>query len=402
MSPKKITDADKLEIVDLYRQSGDTAASLATRYGVSNSTIGRLLKTSIPEDEYELLIKQKRGVKSSDNSALSAISQPGSSEDFSTTNDGGALLEEHGETSIERDEIETARMEYDRTDKETFDRQIDDLATATATFPEADRSFSTLPPTASMTQDLGAKRYIRRRSSSQSAAPDAPVAETNPALIDLIVAPETDADRPKLSLDTPISKKTILPPPISRTPSGGVEAVDRQDYFLGLTTPVAMPSEDLADDESEEDPDTEDVSVLAAMFGEEIADGDEEFTDEEDWEEEGPIDRLLTSDRLQISVTPLSQATLPRTCYITIDKFAELIVRPLKDFAELGQIPIEEIQQRTLPIFDNPRVAKRFSNQRTQRVIKVPDSRVFFKTTQHLRSKGITRLLVDGNIYSLD
>ncbi|MCY7367603.1 MAG: hypothetical protein LH474_05560, partial [Chamaesiphon sp.] len=94
--------------------------------------------------------------------------------------------------------------------------------------------------------------------------------------------------------------------------------------------------------------------------------------------------------------------TLPRTCYIVIDKFAEPIVRPLKDFADLGQLPGEETQQRTLPVFDNPRVAKRFSNQRTQRVIKVPDSRIFYKTISHLRSKGITCLLVDGNIYSLN
>ena len=123
------------------------------------------------------------------------------------------------------------------------------------------------------------------------------------------------------------------------------------------------------------------------------------WTAKQDWEEESPTldrDRLLTPDRSQLQVTPLSQATLPRTCYIVIDKFAELIVRPLKDFADLGQIPGEEIQQRTLPIFDNHRVAKRFSNQRTQRVIKVPDSKVFHKTCHHLRMKGITRLLVEG------
>ena len=146
------------------------------------------------------------------------------------------------------------------------------------------------------------------------------------------------------------------------------------------------------------------------MFGEEIADNedDEEFA-EEDWDEEPESgeqppkqNQFLTEDRLHIQVTPLSKATLPRTCYIVIDKFAELIVRPLKDFADLGKIAGEEIQQRTLPVFDNHRVAKRFSNQRTQRVIKVPDSRVFHKTTQHLRSKGITCLLVDGNIYSLN
>ncbi|WP_310488104.1 transposase, partial [Chamaesiphon sp. VAR_69_metabat_338] len=63
MSSKKITDADKLEIIDLYRQTGDTTASLASRYGVSNSTIGRILKMSIPTPEYELLIQQKRSAK---------------------------------------------------------------------------------------------------------------------------------------------------------------------------------------------------------------------------------------------------------------------------------------------------------------------------------------------------
>ena len=63
MSSKKITAADKLEIVDFYRHGGDTTASLANRYGVSNSTISRILKTGIPEAEYEVLIQQKRGLK---------------------------------------------------------------------------------------------------------------------------------------------------------------------------------------------------------------------------------------------------------------------------------------------------------------------------------------------------
>ena len=166
---------------------------------------------------------------------------------------------------------------------------------------------------------------------------------------------------------------------------------------------VEIPADEL---EEEDDDDTEDVNVLAAMFGEEVSDDDEEEEDDEDDSTtvDRPLDpnQLLTKDRLHVQITPLSQATLPRTCYIVIDKFAELIVRPLKDFADLGQIAGEETQQRTLPIFDNPRVAKRFSNQRTQRVIKVPDSKVFYKTTQHLKLKGITRLLVDGNIYSLN
>ena len=66
----------------------------------------------------------------------------------------------------------------------------------------------------------------------------------------------------------------------------------------------------------------------------------------------------------------------------------------------LGSIPQEEIQQKTLPIFDNHRVAKRFSH-RKEKVIKVPDGQMLQKTSRYLHSKGITRLLIDGQIYAV-
>ena len=97
---------------------------------------------------------------------------------------------------------------------------------------------------------------------------------------------------------------------------------------------------------------------------------------------------------------PLSQASLPRTCYLVIDRSAELIVKALAEFADLGAIPEAEVKQKTLPVFDNHRIAKRFSHRR-ERVIKVPDGRMLQKTSHHLQDKGITRLLIDGQIYSL-
>jgi hypothetical protein len=263
-----------------------------------------------------------------------------------------------------------------------------------------------------MTEDTNTNaRRVRRRSS----APDEPMfVETtivDPPQVERAIEPEFIPLVDELN-------------PLSRTPV--LRNLDRSIEDFNYSSPMTQGGgyanetidpidaiEDMLDDE-EVEADAEAVNALAEMFGEEIAVGEdeEEFEDEEDEEfttEEAATpyqkldaDRLLTGDRLHIRVTPLSQATLPRTCYIVIDKFAELIVRPLKDFADLGQIPGEEIQQRTLPIFDNHRVAKRFSNQRTQRVIKVPDSKVFHKTCHHLRMKGITRLLVDGSIYSLN
>jgi len=111
------------------------------------------------------------------------------------------------------------------------------------------------------------------------------------------------------------------------------------------------------------------------------------------------LDNCVNADSL-VHVLPLSEAAFPGTYYLVIDRFADLITRPLKDFGDLGRFPSEEIQEKTLPVFDNHRVARRFSN-RTQRVIKVPNGSMLQKVCSHLYSKGITRLLLNGQVYSL-
>lgn len=396
MSSKKITDADKLEIVDLYRLAGDTTASLASRFGVSNSTISRLLKNNIPGAEYELLIQQKRGSKVE-------------IEEESTTDEPIVMS-----TAIPAEAVEENPSQPDLVIPSRED---------------LDPSASTLPPDGDLVplpasnteEDSNTNRRVRRRSSAPLAAASDEPTESNQSVTTIEPIPVVVEIAEVAISDAPIESNTDIyttdpspkipaQPPIPRTPALREILSDSKERYSN--PPAPEPIAEIFTDELEEDldSDSEDVNALAAMFGEEIADGDDddEFA-EEDWDEEPTsadeqVDRnqFLTEDRLNVQVTPLSKATLPRTCYIVIDKFAELIVRPLKDFADLGQISGEEIQQRTLPVFDNHRVAKRFSNQRTQRVIKVPDSRVFYKTTQQLRSKGITCLLVDGNIYSLN
>ncbi len=431
MSSKKITDADKLEIVDLYRRAGDTTASLASRYGVSNSTISRLLKTSIPEAEYEILIQQKRGSKagieeeSSANmeepSVLTTMAIPSQLEieanviqpedSINTDLEADVSFLENNLSNI----IESETSQADNS-SQIVDRE--DLTPSTATVPDEDREpIGASLPTSNPQEDSeeNNRRRVRRRSSAPitklrtesiaTASPSAARAEIDP-----ITTASRSAALPTNNTELPTTNlpRLVVEPPMPRLPVLQEILADSKERYTKPPAPVTPP--DIGLEDSDEDAEPEDVNALAAMFGEEIADNDddEDFV-EEDWDEEPESaeqqltqDQFLTADRLHIQVTPLSKATLPRTCYIVIDKFAELIVRPLKDFADLGQISGEEIQQRTLPVFDNHRVAKRFSNQRTQRVIKVPDSRVFHKLTQHLRSKGITCLLVDGNIYSLN
>ncbi|PSP17467.1 MAG: transposase [Cyanobacteria bacterium QS_8_64_29] len=60
MSSQKLSDADKQAILEQYRQHNETTSTLAKRYGVSNSTISRLLKTHLSREEYHTLIRRKR------------------------------------------------------------------------------------------------------------------------------------------------------------------------------------------------------------------------------------------------------------------------------------------------------------------------------------------------------
>ncbi|MFO0172847.1 MAG: helix-turn-helix domain-containing protein, partial [Aphanizomenon sp.] len=60
---RKLTDSDKQEILKLYRETAETTSTLAERYGVSNSTISRLLKGTLPEEEYEFLVSLKRAAR---------------------------------------------------------------------------------------------------------------------------------------------------------------------------------------------------------------------------------------------------------------------------------------------------------------------------------------------------
>jgi hypothetical protein len=152
------------------------------------------------------------------------------------------------------------------------------------------------------------------------------------------------------------------------------------------------------------------MHAVDEMFGEELIDldddGDLDDIDEEDWEDDTVSESqtlakpLLSTSRAKVQVLPLSEASIPKICYLVVDRAAELIARPLKEFSDLGRIPVEEVQQKTLPVFDNHRVARRFSN-RTQRVIKIPDGKMLQKTCTQLKAKGITRLLIDGQVYSL-
>jgi hypothetical protein len=97
---------------------------------------------------------------------------------------------------------------------------------------------------------------------------------------------------------------------------------------------------------------------------------------------------------------PLGDAALPASVYMLVDKAVELQAKPLSDFPELGQLPADEEGRQALMVSANPRQAKRHCG-RTQRVIKVPDTRILERTAPYLVAQGITRVVMEGSLYSL-
>jgi transposase-like protein len=303
MSPRKLTEEDKQQILNLYRQTEETTSTLADRFGVSSSTISRFLKGFLSHAEYEDLIQQKRLART-----------PGGKSAICDYPDNGGKGDREEESVFVPEVAEVVEV------PEKEKAPLPSLPKLKESFPKEDK-------TAALEEWT-------------------------------ISAPKTDSF---------FNNETLAP----------VDEVAAIEEIIGELKVELKESNDEDDDE------------------------DWEEDDEEDDEEE--IEAVYTpsiSTKAKVQVLPLSSASFPKTCYLVIDRAAELITRPLKDFADLGKIPSEEFQQKTLPVFDNHRVARRFSN-RSQRVIKVPDGRMLQKTRTYLYAKGITRLLLDGQIYSL-
>jgi hypothetical protein len=312
MSARKLSDSEKQTILQLYRETSETSSSLAARYGVSTSTVSRLLKSTLPADEYEALIQQKRAARSADNHSVELADV--------------ALVE-------------------------PVKHQLDLGFVEPETQPAAEEE----PPRRTVAPPV---RRSRKRSSVAESTTEAAASPT--------IAPDVDG--------TEVTSE--LEPGEVRNP---VAAEVLKEIL----------SDEVLDLEEEEEDDLEDD------------------LDEDEDEDEDDLDSRLPDRELfvgshggSVQVLPLAEATIPRTCYLVVDRSAELIAPPLKEFGDLGQIPEAEVQEKTLPIFDNHRVAKRYSNPRTQRVIKLPDGKVLRKAIPHLQAKGITRVLIDGRVYS--
>jgi len=297
----KLALDDKQEILRLYRESDATTTYLAKQFGISTSTVLRLLQELIPAEEYRLLVSQKKA----DGKRGSRVSH-----EFSNF--------QINQLALLPDDLPTAKDVI----SSSFDQDDEEIAIA-------------IDDQQKLNDQIDRVESILEELEEDDLEIDDQEAEDD---LDL------EADEDDLDLEAED------------------DLVDEDN--LDLDDEIDFPEED--GDAS--------LEMFAELHGNHSA-----------------------GDRLEI--LPLDKADLPLICYIVVDRIAEIITRPLKDFKDLGTIPIEESLSKTIPVFDNHRVARRFSHH-NQRVIKFPSDLIHI-TRPKLVQKGITRILFSGQVYTL-
>lgn len=328
MTPSKLSDSEKLDVVRLYQQPKETTSTLAERYGVSSTTIRRALKSRLSSEEYEALTSQKQIMRwhevdvpelpGNQASPSNAVPHPSTTQDVtqSELNLGQPPSPTSTRRSRKRSSTPTPAIPISATNQDSINDSDDAIATNAA---------------------AGLENKVLRVESKTSNNFD---------------SVQTYAD------------------------DGSIE--DAKEFLAELDEELDAGLDELSDEDFEDD-----LESLPPPTGEKPSYAGEQV-------------------RLEVlmDVLPLSEALIPRTCYLVVDRSAELVARPLREFCDLGQVPSKETQEKTLPVFDNHRVARRFSN-RSQRVIKIPDGGMLQKACSQLHAKGITRLLINGRVYSL-
>ena len=107
-----------------------------------------------------------------------------------------------------------------------------------------------------------------------------------------------------------------------------------------------------------------------------------------------------STNQQDLSSVPISEAELPKVVYMIVEKQIELDIKLLKDYPQWQFLSQQELSRKTIQIFYDLKVAKRFCNNE-KKVIKVPNTKVFKIVAPILLSRGISRIVSEDCLLSL-
>ena len=109
---------------------------------------------------------------------------------------------------------------------------------------------------------------------------------------------------------------------------------------------------------------------------------------------------IESSPQKDFSSIPIAEIDLPKTVFMVVDKKIELEIKYLKDYPNWQYLSNEELNRKTIEIFDDLKIAKRICNK-DQKVIKVSNTDVFKLVAPILLSKGISRIVNSDKLIAL-
>ena len=101
------------------------------------------------------------------------------------------------------------------------------------------------------------------------------------------------------------------------------------------------------------------------------------------------IDNLPQKD---LASVPINDVDMPEIAYMIVDKKIELTIKYLKDYPEWQFLADDELRRKTIEIYFDLKVAKRFCSKE-QKVLKVPNTNIFKLAAPMLLKKGISRII---------
>ncbi len=236
-----------------------------------------------------------------------------------------------------------------------------------------------------------------RQQRGKGETPNTPLPPAEPASLaqPLVLELNLELAEPPQLAETPQPTEPLEPAPLteplgSAGPLGSAEPLGSDDP-LESTEPLAAEEEGgpgvLAIDDADD---------FAAEDGDQDGDDLDELSADDETDEAAPA--LVAHEPVECRC--LSEAQLPASAYLLVDKTVELQPVSLGDCSDLGPLPAEESVRQALQLYVNPRQAKRHCG-RSQRVIMLPDLSLLQRTAPYLLAQGISRVVIEGSLYSL-
>ena len=109
---------------------------------------------------------------------------------------------------------------------------------------------------------------------------------------------------------------------------------------------------------------------------------------------------IENSPQKDLSSVPISEMSLPKVVYMVVDKKIELEIKTLNDYPDWQFLSDDELKRKTIEIFLDLKIAKSHCKN-DQKVIKVPNTKVFELAAPILNSRGISRIVSDNRLIAL-